>query len=82
MIIFTFLLVAFMLQTWVGFCTPQTPTGTSMCPSFTPQMGLQMVTAADVFYTFAALTAVFFTVKCCIYPNHKMHVFPKMKRGY
>ena len=80
MIIFMFLLVGFMISAWNQYCSTAALSQTGTCPGYTGSMATQMAQVTPVFYTFAAITAVFFTIKCVMYPNHKMHVFPKMKR--
>jgi len=77
MIIFMFLLVAFMVSAWAQSCATAQVSQTAMCPGFSVPMAAQMTQASSALYTIAAFIAVFFAIKCIMYPKHKMHVFPK-----
>jgi len=80
MIILMFFLVGFMMASWVQSCG----ISSSMQQSETcPGLDYDMATKSSaVLYTIAATVAVFFTIKCLMFPKKKMHDFSKGKMGY
>jgi len=83
MIIAMFIIIGFMIASWTQYCMTasnvlsQSETGPiDACTNYDYQAAM---IATPVLFSLAAFIAVFFAIKCMMYPKKQMHDFSKSR---